>query len=48
MLLNALGSPLINDDVVTYAINSLSDKFAHVAELLDIEALFPTLPRFVL
>ena len=32
--LNALSSPLSNDDVVTYSLNGLSDKFAHVAEII--------------
>ena len=32
--LNALGPPMNNDDVCTYAINSLSDKFAHVSNII--------------
>ena len=43
MLLNALGSPLSNDDVITYAINGLSDKFAHVVGRIAHHDPFPDL-----
>ncbi|GJR53717.1 hypothetical protein Tco_1404238 [Tanacetum coccineum] len=33
-LLNALGSPLSSDIVVTYAINGLSEMFSHVARII--------------
>nr|GEX59864.1 reverse transcriptase domain-containing protein [Tanacetum cinerariifolium] len=33
-LLNDLGSPMSDDDVVTYVIDGLSDKFAHVATII--------------
>jgi hypothetical protein len=42
-LLNALGSPLSNDDVVTYAINGLSDKFVHVVGIIAHHDPFPDL-----
>lgn len=33
-LLTNLRSPMINDDVVTYALNGLSDKYDHVAGVI--------------
>ncbi|GJS30283.1 hypothetical protein Tco_0490903 [Tanacetum coccineum] len=42
-LLNALGSPLRNDDVVTYAINGLNDKFARMAGIITHSDPFPDL-----
>lgn len=42
-LQNALGSPLSNDDVVTYAIYGLSDKFAYVAGIIAHRDPFPDL-----
>ncbi|GJX98837.1 hypothetical protein Tco_0355856, partial [Tanacetum coccineum] len=34
ILLNDFGSPMSDDDVVTYAIHGLSDKFTHVATII--------------
>lgn len=42
-LLNALGSPLSNDDIVTHATNGLSDKFAHVVGIIAHRNPFPDL-----
>ncbi|GJW08431.1 ribonuclease H-like domain-containing protein [Tanacetum coccineum] len=41
--LNDLESPMNDDDVVTYAMHGLSDKFAHVAGIIAHRVLFPDL-----
>ncbi|PWA57157.1 hypothetical protein CTI12_AA411810 [Artemisia annua] len=42
-LLTDLGSPIHDDDLVTYAINGLSDRFAHVAGIIAHRDPFPDL-----
>ncbi|GJU42640.1 hybrid signal transduction histidine kinase M [Tanacetum coccineum] len=42
-LLNDLGSPMSDDDVVSYAIHGLSDKFANVATIISHRVPFPDL-----
>ena len=42
-LLNALDSPVSNDEVVMYAINGLRDRFAHVSGIIVHRNPFPYL-----
>ena len=42
-LLNDLGSSMSDDDIVTYAINGLSDKFANLATIIAHKDPFPNL-----
>ncbi|GJR79247.1 ribonuclease H-like domain-containing protein [Tanacetum coccineum] len=42
-LLNDLGSPISDDDVVTYAMHGLSDKFAQIAGIIAHQEPFPDL-----
>ncbi|PWA48493.1 myb-like protein P [Artemisia annua] len=42
-LLNDLGSPIHDDDLMTYALNGLNDRFAHVAGIIAHRDPFPNL-----